>query len=159
MRIGHGFDAHQFGIGDHIIIGGIKIPHSHSVVAYSDGDILIHAICDALLGALGLGDIGNKFPDTSPDNKDIDSSLLLKQVMLDVSNKKFMICNVDSTVITEAPKLSSHMDEIRRNLASLLGIEINQLNIKATTTEKMGYVGRKEGIAAHAVVLLTEVDD
>mgnify|MGYP001244019146 CR=1 FL=1 len=159
MRIGHGFDAHQFGDGNHIIIGGVKIEHTHSIIAYSDGDVLVHAICDALIGAAGKGDIGHKFPDTDPNNKNIKSSSLLQQVLSDLADLGFQICNIDSTVITEAPRISPHIKKIKMKLAELLNLNADQINIKATTTEKMGYIGRGEGIAAHAVVLLKNKND
>lgn len=155
MRIGHGFDAHRFCEGDEVIIGGVTIPHTHAMLAHSDGDVLIHAICDAMLGALGLGDIGRHFPDTDDTFKNIDSTLLLQQVMQQVSTHGFQVANLDSTVIAQAPKLAPHIDRMREILADLLQISPQQVNVKATTTEKMGYTGRREGIAAHAVVLLT----
>ncbi len=154
MRIGHGFDAHRFGEGDQIVIGGVRIPHTQGILAHSDGDVLIHAICDALLGALGLGDIGRHFPDTHDAFKNIDSALLLNQVMQKVSDRNFQVANLDATVILQAPKLAPHMDAMRHKLADLLLVNPEQVNIKATTTEKMGYTGRGEGIAAHAVALL-----
>ncbi len=154
MRIGHGFDAHRFGEGDQIVIGGVRIPHTQGILAHSDGDVLIHAICDALLGALGLGDIGRHFPDTHDAFKNIDSALLLNQVMQKVSDRNFQVANLDATVILQAPKLAPHMEAMRHKLADLLLVNPEQVNIKATTTEKMGYTGRGEGIAAHAVILL-----
>jgi 2-C-methyl-D-erythritol 2,4-cyclodiphosphate synthase len=154
MRIGHGFDAHRFCEGDQIVIGGVRIPHTQGILAHSDGDVLIHAICDALLGALGLGDIGRHFPDTHDAFKNIDSAWLLNQVMQKVSDRNFQVANLDSTVILQAPKLAPHMDAMRQKLADLLLVNPEQVNIKATTTEKMGYTGRGEGIAAHAVALL-----
>ncbi len=154
MRIGHGFDAHRFGEGDQIVIGGVRIPHTQGILAHSDGDVLIHAICDALLGALGLGDIGRHFPDTHDAFKNIDSTLLLNQVMQKISDRNFQVANLDATVILQAPKLAPHMEAMRQKLADLLLVNPEQVNIKATTTEKMGYTGRGEGIAAHAVALL-----
>lgn len=154
MRIGHGFDAHRFCEGDHIVIGGVRIPHSQAMLAHSDGDVLIHAICDALLGALGLGDIGRHFPDTDPAFKNIDSTLLLERVMDEVARAGLVVGNLDSTVIAQAPRLGPHIDAMRQRLAELLRVSEGQVNVKATTTEKMGYAGRGEGISAHAVVLL-----
>lgn len=155
MRIGHGFDAHRFCAGDAVVIGGIRIPHTQAMLAHSDGDVLIHAICDALLGALGLGDIGRHFPDTDAAFKDIDSTLLLSQVMQQVTQQGMQLANLDATIIAQAPKLAPYIDAMRTKLAGLLQATPAQVNIKATTTEKMGYTGRGEGIAAHAVVLLT----
>lgn len=154
MRIGHGFDAHRFCEGSEVIIGGVRIPHTHGMAAHSDGDVLIHAICDALLGALALGDIGRHFPDTDPAYKGIDSALLLAEVMDKVDARGYELGNLDATVIAQAPRLSAHIDAMRSRLASLLRATIERVNIKATTTEKMGYTGRGEGISAHAVVLL-----
>jgi len=161
LRIGHGYDAHRFSkessIEGHsfIIIGGVQIEHPYPLLAHSDGDVLVHALCDALLGALALGDIGKHFPDTSAEFKDIDSRILLRQVMLEVVKADYTIANTDMTIIAQSPKMSSHIDTMCLYLADDLHIEKNQINIKATTTEKMGFIGRKEGIAAHAVVLLT----
>ena len=157
IRIGHGYDAHRFSaesdnIG--IIIGGVKIPHSHTLLAHSDGDVLIHALCDALLGSLALGDIGKHFPDTSSEFKNIDSRILLRKVMQSVFNAQYQIANVDMTIIAQAPKMSPYIEAMRLCLCEDLKIELSQLNIKATTTEKMGFTGRKEGIAAHAVVCI-----
>jgi len=157
IRIGHGYDAHRFSaeadnIG--IIIGGIKISHSHSLLAHSDGDVLIHALCDALLGSLALGDIGKHFPDTSSEFENIDSRILLRKVMQSVSNAQYQIANVDMTIIVQSPKMSPHIEAMRLCLCEDLQIELSQINIKATTTEKMGFTGRNEGIAAHAVVCI-----
>lgn len=154
MRIGHGFDAHRFCDGNEVVIGGVHIPHTRAMLAHSDGDVLIHAICDALLGALGLGDIGSHFPDTDTAYKDIDSKLLLQKIMQQVVEQGLQVANLDSTVIAQAPKLSPHIAAMREILADLLLVFPQQVNVKATTTEKMGYTGRCEGIAAHAVVLL-----
>lgn len=154
MRIGHGFDAHRFCEGDHVVIGGVRIEHRQGMLAHSDGDVLIHAICDALLGAMALGDIGKHFPDNDPAFKDIDSAVLLERVMHEVAAAGLKVGNLDATVIAQAPRLGSHIGAMRERLASLLNTSAGQVNVKATTTEKMGYTGRGEGIAAHAVVLL-----
>lgn len=158
MRIGHGYDAHKF--TQHpstkgIIIGGVTIPHDHELIAHSDGDVLVHALCDALLGALSLGDIGKHFPDNSAEFKDIDSRILLRQVMQEVKNAHYKIANVDMTIIAQSPKMSAHIESMCVNLAHDLQTPRRQVNVKATTTEKMGFTGRKEGIAAHAVILLS----
>ncbi|RMG35964.1 MAG: 2-C-methyl-D-erythritol 2,4-cyclodiphosphate synthase [Gammaproteobacteria bacterium] len=154
MRIGHGFDAHRFCEGNQVVIGGVRIPHTHGMAAHSDGDVLIHAICDALLGALALGDIGRHFPDTDPAFEGIDSTLLLAEVMRQVAAQGYQLGNLDATVIAQAPRLSPHIDAMRARLAELMGATVGQVNVKATTTEKMGFTGRGEGISAHAVVLL-----
>jgi len=154
MRIGHGFDAHRFGEGDTVTIGGISIPHSQGLIAHSDGDVLIHAICDAILGAMALGDIGKHFPDNDPAFKNIDSAELLKSVMQSANKKGYVVGNLDCTVIAQAPRLGAHIYAMQTKLAGLLNIEVDAVNVKATTTEKMGYTGRGEGISAHAVVLM-----
>jgi 2-C-methyl-D-erythritol 2,4-cyclodiphosphate synthase len=154
MRIGHGFDAHRFGEGDSVTIGGISIPHSQGLIAHSDGDVLIHAICDAILGAMTLGDIGKHFPDNDPVFKNIDSAELLKSVMQSANKKGYVVGNLDCTVIAQAPRLGAHISAMQTKLAGLLNVEVDAVNVKATTTEKMGYTGRGEGISAHAVVLM-----
>ena len=159
MRIGHGFDAHRLCEGDHIIIGGVRIPHTHGMLAHSDGDVLIHAICDALLGAIAHGDIGRLFPDTDPAFKGVDSTLLLEKVMQEVAAQGFRVGNLDATVIAQAPRMQPHVAAMRERIGRLLGVQVDHVNVKATTTEKMGYTGRGEGIAAHAVVLLLPCDD
>jgi len=159
MRIGHGFDAHRFCEGDHVVIGGVRIAHSQAMLAHSDGDVLIHAICDALLGALALGDIGKHFPDNDPAFKNIDSALLLERVMDEVIQAGLVVGNLDTTVIAQAPRLGPYIDAMRQRLAELLRVSEGQVNVKATTTEKMGYTGRGEGVAAHAVVLLVAAGD
>ncbi|MGM0593909.1 MAG: 2-C-methyl-D-erythritol 2,4-cyclodiphosphate synthase [Pseudomonadota bacterium] len=156
MRIGHGYDVHAFTAGDHIMLGGVRIPHSHAFAAHSDGDVLIHALCDALLGALGLGDIGRHFPDTSAEFENIDSRVLLRQVMGLVRENGYQLGNADMTIIAQAPKLSPHIDAMRHFLAQDMQAEVTQVNVKATTTETLGFAGRREGIAAHAVVLLND---
>ncbi|WP_163834986.1 2-C-methyl-D-erythritol 2,4-cyclodiphosphate synthase [Spartinivicinus ruber] len=157
MRIGHGFDVHKFGPGDAITIGGVKIPYSQGLIAHSDGDVLIHALCDALLGAAALGDIGQHFPDTDPQFENADSQQLLTHVYQLVKKQGWQLLNVDMTIIAQAPKMSPFIPQMKDCLQQLLSAGNNQLNIKATTTEKLGYTGRKEGIAAHAVVLLEAI--
>ena len=158
MRIGHGFDVHAFGEGDHIILGGVTIPYQHSLIAHSDGDVLIHALIDSLLGALALGDIGHHFPDTDPKYKGCSSRDLLKEVATLVLNQAYKLTNTDITIVAEAPKMASHLEAMRNNLAKDLGCCFDQINIKATTTEKLGFTGRGEGIACHAVSLLQKVE-
>ena len=157
MRIGHGYDVHKFVEGRDLIIGGVTIPHSHGLEAHSDGDVLIHAICDALLGAAGLWDIGHHFPDTDEAFKNIDSRLLLKRVISDLNELGWRVNNVDSTVIAQEPKLAPFIPDMRTLLAEDIAVEYDAINVKATTTEKLGFAGRKEGIAAHAVVLLKKI--
>lgn len=154
MRIGHGYDVHRFGEGDHITLGGVQIPFDFGFIAHSDGDVLLHAICDALLGACALGDIGRHFPDTDPTYKGADSRQLLRHVMTLVAEQGWRVINLDCTVIAQAPKLSPYVETMRGAIASDLQADIGAVNVKATTTEKLGFCGRKEGIAAHAVVLL-----
>lgn len=154
MRIGHGFDAHRCCDGDHVTIGGVRIPHDHGLAAHSDGDVLIHAICDALLGAAGLGDIGRHFPDSDAAYQDIDSRILLRRVVASLHEQGWKVGNVDSTVVAQAPRMGPHIAAMRDKLAADLQVDPGQVNVKATTTEKMGYTGRGEGIAAHAVALL-----
>ena len=154
MRIGHGYDVHRFGSGDEVVLGGVHIPHSRGLEAHSDGDVLIHAICDALLGASGQGDIGRHFPDTDPANANIDSRILLRQVVALVRDAGWCLGNLDATVVAQLPRMAPHIDRMRENLAADLAATPGQVNVKATTTEKLGFTGREEGIAAHAVVLL-----
>ncbi|TDQ40235.1 2-C-methyl-D-erythritol 2,4-cyclodiphosphate synthase [Thiopseudomonas denitrificans] len=156
MRIGHGYDVHRFQEGDHITLGGVRIEHNRSFVAHSDGDVLLHAICDALLGALALGDIGRHFPDTDPRFRGADSRQLLQTVMCMVEARGWQVVNLDSTIQAQAPKMAPHIDAMRSIIAQELRVSEGQVNVKATTTESLGFVGRKEGIAAHAVVLLEQ---
>ena len=155
MRIGHGYDVHAFGEGDAVILGGVQIPCEHGLIAHSDGDVLLHALCDALLGAAGLGDIGRHFPDTDPAFSDADSRALLRAVVSQLDEAGWKIGNVDVTVIAQTPRLSEHVAEMRKHIAADLGVAVGSVNVKATTTEKLGFVGREEGIASHAVALLT----
>jgi 2-C-methyl-D-erythritol 2,4-cyclodiphosphate synthase len=154
MRIGHGFDAHRFGPGDHVTLGGVRIPHTQGLVAHSDGDVLIHALCDALLGAAALGDIGRHFPDTSAEFKGIDSRILLRRVVDALAAKGYRVVNVDGTLVAQAPRMAAHIEAMVANLADDLKVERDAVNVKATTTERMGYTGRGEGIAAYAVALI-----
>ncbi|KMT65538.1 2-C-methyl-D-erythritol 2,4-cyclodiphosphate synthase [Catenovulum maritimum] len=154
MRIGHGFDVHKFGGNGPIILAGVSIEHEFGFIAHSDGDVAIHAICDAVLGALALGDIGNHFPDTSADFENIDSRILLRHVLKLMTEKGYKLGNLDVTIIAQAPKMAPHIQNMRAILAQDFQSEIDQINVKATTTEKLGYAGRKEGIAVHSVVLL-----
>ncbi len=157
FRIGHGFDVHRFGEGDHVVLGGVRIPHDHGLVAHSDGDVALHALCDALLGAAALGDIGRHFPDTDARFKGIDSRELLRHVVALLDEKKLQPSNVDLTIVAQAPRMAAHISAMCENLAQDLGLPLDDVNVKATTTEKLGYTGRREGIAAHAVVLLQKV--
>ncbi len=154
MRIGSGFDVHAFTEGDSVILGGIRIAHTHALLAHSDGDVLIHALCDALLGALALGDIGVHFPPSDPRWKGVDSSVLLAQCHEMIRAKGHELVNADITVICEMPKITPHVAAMRAHLAHVLKVGIERISVKATTTEKLGFTGRGEGIAAQAVVLL-----
>ena len=157
FRIGQGFDAHRFGPGDGIVIGGERIVHDRGVVAHSDGDVLLHAVCDALLGAAGLGDLGTWFPDSDPRYASASSRALLREALERVVAAGWRPVNVDATVVAEAPRIAPHRDAIRANLATDLGIAPEAASVKATTTEGMGFVGRGEGIACHAVALLESI--
>lgn len=157
MRIGHGFDAHRFGDGDFVTIGGVRIAHDRGLVAHSDGDVLIHAICDALLGAAALGDIGRHFPDSDERFRDIDSRVLLRSVRDTLADRGLRVDNLDATLVAQAPRMGPHIDAMVANLAQDMGVVTARVNVKATTTERMGFTGRGEGIAAHAVVLLAEL--
>lgn len=154
MRIGHGFDVHRFCEGDHVMLGGVKIPHHHGVEAHSDGDVILHALCDALLGAAGLGDIGVHFPPTDPKFKGMDSQHFVRIVYDKLKAKGYRVGNIDVTLIAQAPKMGPYRDAIRNQIAELLFLDRDAVNIKATTTEHLGYCGREEGLAAQAVVLL-----
>ncbi|PVZ20738.1 MULTISPECIES: 2-C-methyl-D-erythritol 2,4-cyclodiphosphate synthase [unclassified Pseudomonas] len=154
MRIGHGYDVHRFGEGDFVTLGGVQVPYTRGLVAHSDGDVLLHALSDALLGAVALGDIGRHFPDTDPQFKGADSRALLRHVMALVRSKGWQVGNVDATIIAQAPKMAPHIELMRERIAQDLGVTLDQVNVKATTTEKLGFTGREEGIAVHAVALL-----
>jgi len=157
LRIGHGHDVHAFTEGDHITLGGVKIPHTKAFKAHSDGDVLLHAICDALLGSLALGDIGKHFPDSDSEYQNIDSRILLKRVYSLIRRKGFILQNLDSVIMAESPKLAAHIDNMREYIADDLGVEVDRIGVKATTTEALGFVGREEGIAANATVLILKL--
>ncbi|AIR89798.1 2-C-methyl-D-erythritol 2,4-cyclodiphosphate synthase [Pseudomonas cremoricolorata] len=154
MRIGHGYDVHRFTDGDFITLGGVKIAHRFGLLAHSDGDVLLHALSDALLGAAALGDIGKHFPDTDPQFKGADSRVLLRHVLKIVHAKGWRVGNVDATIVAQAPKMAPHIEAMRQCIAADLQVELDQVNVKATTSEKLGFTGREEGIAVHAVALL-----
>ena len=155
MRIGHGFDVHKFGGEGPLMLAGVAIPFDKGFIAHSDGDVAIHALCDAILGALCLGDIGNHFPDTDGKYENISSRILLRHVVSLMVKKGYQIGNGDITIIAQAPKIAPHLLAMRECLSEDLNCSIDQINVKATTTEKLGYAGRKEGIAVHCVILLT----
>jgi 2-C-methyl-D-erythritol 2,4-cyclodiphosphate synthase len=155
MRIGQGIDIHAFGPGDHVVVGGVRIAHTRGVVAHSDGDVAIHALCDAVLGALALGDIGQHFPPTDARWRDADSRVFLRHCAGLMRERGFALGNADISIVCEAPKIASHAVAMRANLAVDLGCDVGQVSVKATTSEKLGFTGRGEGIAALAVVLLT----
>lgn len=157
MRIGTGFDVHAFGEGDSVILGGVRIPHMRGLIAHSDGDVLIHALCDALLGALALGDIGKHFPPGDPRWKGVDSRELLRAVLAMLCERGWRVVNVDSVVMCERPKLLPHIEAMRACLAADMAVSADVVSVKATTTEKLGFTGREEGIAAQAVVLLERI--
>jgi len=154
VRVGFGFDVHQLKEGKDLWLGGIQLPHSKGAVGHSDADVLIHAVCDALLGAAGMRDIGFHFPDTSSEFKGIDSKLLLDRVNQLLKKEGYSINNIDCTLVLEQPKINPHIDEMKKTLASILNVEVNDIGIKATTNEKLGYVGREEGVCAYAVALI-----
>lgn len=154
MRIGHGFDVHAFGEGDFVTLGGVRIPHSRGLIAHSDGDVLLHALCDALLGAAGLGDIGQHFPDGSAEYQGIDSRILLRRVMALLRERRLAVGNVDATLIAQDPRMAPHIPAMRRHIAADLGLAEEAVNVKASTTERLGFTGRGEGIAAEAVCLI-----
>ncbi|WP_187312916.1 2-C-methyl-D-erythritol 2,4-cyclodiphosphate synthase [Candidatus Williamhamiltonella defendens] len=154
MRIGKGFDVHKFGGAARLIIGGVYIPEKQGLIAHSDGDVVLHAVIDALLGAAALGDIGILFPDTSPDFKNADSRTLLRKSYEKILGKKYQLGNIDITIIAQEPKMAPYISEMRENMSKDLLCNIDHINIKATTTEKLGFIGRGEGIASEAVVLL-----
>ncbi|HEY9576914.1 MAG TPA: 2-C-methyl-D-erythritol 2,4-cyclodiphosphate synthase [Pseudobacillus sp.] len=154
FRIGQGFDVHEFAENRPLIIGGVTIPHEKGLIGHSDADVLLHTVTDALLGAIGEGDIGRHFPDTDPTFKDADSAVLLQHVWKLVKEKGFILGNADCTIMAQRPKMAPYIGQMRERIAELLEADISQVNVKATTTEKLGFVGREEGIAAQAVVLL-----
>ncbi|AEG01784.1 2-C-methyl-D-erythritol 2,4-cyclodiphosphate synthase [Methylomonas methanica] len=154
IRVGQGYDVHRFNDGDHIILGGVTIPYEKGLEAHSDGDVVLHALADAILGAAALGDIGKHFPDTDPNFKGADSRVLLRHVYKIVQEKGYNLVNADVTIIAQAPKMLPHIDAMRANIAADLLVDIDFINVKATTTEKLGFEGRKEGIAVQAAVLI-----
>jgi 2-C-methyl-D-erythritol 2,4-cyclodiphosphate synthase len=154
MRVGQGLDVHAFAEGRKLVIGGVEIPHARGLLGHSDADVLLHAICDALLGAAGLGDIGQHYPDSSPQYADIDSRVLLRNTAAKLNELKFRVVNIDATIVAEAPRMSPHIARMIGNIASDLGVAPAAINIKATTTERLGFIGRDEGIAAMAVALI-----
>lgn len=154
MRIGHGYDVHAFAAGDHVMLGGVRIAHSQGLRAHSDGDVLLHALCDALLGAAALGDIGKHFPDSDPRWRGVDSRQLLREVLKLLAAKGLKPLQVDATVIAEAPKLAPHVAAMCANLSKDLGLPLDCVNVKATTSEGLGHIGRGEGLAVHAVALV-----
>lgn len=154
MRIGFGYDVHRFAEGRDLWLGGIKIPHTKGLLGHSDADVVIHAICDALLGAVSLGDIGTHFPDTDPKYKGIDSKILLAETRNLLAAKGYTIQNIDTTIAIQVPKIAPYIEMMRKTLSDLLGIGMDQISVKATTTERLGFEGREEGVSAYAVVLL-----
>lgn len=156
IRIGHGFDVHKFGGQGPVIIGGVEVPYEQGLIAHSDGDVALHALCDALLGAIAAGDIGRHFPDTDDQWKGADSRELLRDVYRRVTSAGYVLGNADITIIAQAPKMAPYITEMQSIIASILEVEVAQINVKATTTEKLGFTGRKEGIATEAVVLITK---
>jgi 2-C-methyl-D-erythritol 2,4-cyclodiphosphate synthase len=157
MRIGNGYDVHAFGEGDKIVIGGVVIPHHHGLVAHSDGDVLLHALCDALLGAAALGDIGKHFPDTDMQYRNADSRSLLRMVYAKVNQQGWKLVNADMTIVAQAPRMANYIPRMQETIAADLQSVLNQINVKATTTERLGFTGREEGIACYAVVLLERI--
>lgn len=157
FRIGHGYDVHRLVEGRKLILGGVEIEHTLGLLGHSDADVLLHAVSDALLGAAALGDIGGMFPDTDPAFKDADSLELLKAVVKRVNENGYLVGNIDATVIAQKPKLKPHVEKMRENIASACGVAVSQVNVKATTEEKLGFSGREEGIAAHSVCIITGV--
>ena len=158
FRIGHGYDVHKFGGEKPLILGGVDVPHTTGLLAHSDGDVVLHALCDALLGAVSLGDIGHHFPDTDPAFAGADSGKLLRKVYSQVKQRGYVLGNTDITIVAQAPKMAPFIPSMQIQIAQLLEVEPSQINVKATTTEKLGFTGRKEGIATHAVALLIHSD-
>jgi len=158
IRIGNGYDVHAFTEGDYITLGGVEIEHSKAFLAHSDGDVLVHALVDALVGALALGDIGQFFPDNDPKYENIDSRILLRHVYSLITDKQYRLVNCDCTIVAQSPKMAIHIEAMRKNLAADLRSKDNQISVKATTTEKLGFTGKEEGIAVYAVVLLEKFE-
>lgn len=157
FRIGQGYDVHAFGDGDHVMLGGVRIAHTAGVQAHSDGDVVLHALCDALLGAMALGDIGMHFPDTDPQWRGVDSRVFLRHVAGLLKERNYRVVNVDTTVLAEAPRLGKFREAMRANIAGDLGIAIDQVNVKATTSEGLGFIGQREGLACHAIAMIETV--
>ena len=157
LKIGHGYDVHQLVTGRELIIGGVNIPHETGLLGHSDADVLLHAITDAIIGALGMGDIGHAFPVTNPETEGIASTQILADIYQKMVEKGYEIGNIDATILAEAPKMAPHLQEMKQNIARILQTDITNINIKATTTEKLGFVGRREGMACEAVVLISQV--
>lgn len=157
MRIGHGYDVHAFCDGEKIVIGGVVIPHHHGLMAHSDGDVLLHALCDALLGAAALGDIGHHFPDSDMQYRNADSRSLLRMVYAKINAKGWRLVNADMTIVAQAPRMANYIPHMVQAIAADLQVDVSQINVKATTTERLGFTGREEGIAAYAVVLLQAI--
>jgi 2-C-methyl-D-erythritol 2,4-cyclodiphosphate synthase len=158
LRIGSGVDYHQLATGRKLFIGGVEIPHHKGAVGHSDADVLLHAICDAMLGALALGDIGTHFPDTSAEFKNIDSKILLQRTFAKIKEQKYRVLNVDSTLCLQSPKIKPYISQMQQTIAGILELESNAVSVKATTTEQMGFVGREEGLVAYATVLLETIN-
>ena len=157
LKIGHGYDVHQLVTGRELIIGGVNIPHETGLLGHSDADVLLHAITDAIIGALGMGDIGHAFPNTNPETEGIASTQILADIYQKMVEKGYEIGNIEATILAEAPKMAPHLQEMKQNIARILQTDITNINIKATTTEKLGFVGRREGMACEAVVLISQV--
>ena len=157
LKIGHGYDVHQLVNGRQLIIGGVNIPHETGLLGHSDADVLLHAITDAIIGALGMGDIGHAFPDTNPETEGIASTQILADIYQKMVEKGYEIGNIDATILAEAPKMAPHLQQMKQNIAIILQTDVTNINIKATTTEKLGFVGRREGMACEAVVLISQV--
>ena len=155
IRVGQGFDVHAFGHGDAITLGGVSIPHNSGLIAHSDGDVVLHALCDALLGSLALGDIGQIYPDSDPAYANVDSRRLLKEVYALVLKQHYSLQNVDITIIAQAPKMAPYIDSMRENIAADLNVDVDTISVKATTTETLGFTGRNEGIAVQSIVLVS----
>ena len=158
MRIGFGYDVHAFGQGSHVMLGGVSVPHDRGVVAHSDGDVMLHALCDALLGAMGLGDIGQHFPDSDARWKGAESRVFVRRCAELMRERGWRLVNADLTLLAEAPRLGGHRAQMRTNIAEALDTTLDRINVKATTCERLGAIGRSEGLACHAVVLLAHID-
>lgn len=156
-RIGQGYDVHAFDAGDHVVLGGEKIPHTQGIKAHSDGDVLLHAVCDALLGAMALGDIGMHFPDTDPKWRGADSRVFLRHIKQLLITHNYRVLNIDTTVLADAPRLGQYRERMRVNIAADLDVNLDQINIKATTSEGLGFIGKREGLACHAIALIEKV--